>query len=294
MRSKWARNNCSARYQNMRSSFPPRRAEGASRRPAAISTLSKAPPALTAARFLASMPRQYRDRHEKEAAAEHAAIVARRGQAAVHAEIWRELPDGGAIICVVADDRPGLLSLITAALAAERMDITAAHAYTRALADGAGAEAVDFLWLRRGGASVAPIRARDIGRVVDVLRALVAGERTPESFARRSRPPPPSRPAAPTRVSFDTARDAGHAVLTIETSDRPGLLLAVTLALFRAQVQIIATEATTRNGRVVDRFTVAEQDGSPLRSERHDVVQTAVASALKPLHNAPRSRPPRS
>ncbi|MDP9148406.1 MAG: hypothetical protein M3O36_00475 [Myxococcota bacterium] len=244
-------------------------------------------------RFLASMPRQYRERYENGAAAEHAAIVARRVDGAVHAEIWRELPGGGAIVCVVADDRPGLLSLITAALASEKMDIAGAQAYTRALADGGGAEAVDLLWLRRSGGSLTPIRARDIARVVYVLRGLVAGERTPESFARRSRPTPASTPGAPTRVAFDEVRDAGHAVLTVETSDRPGLLLAVTLALFRAQVQIIASEATTRDGRVLDRFTVAEHDGSPLRPERHGFVETAVASALKPLDTATRTRPPR-
>ncbi len=167
------------------------------------------------------MPRQYRDAFDSAAASDHAAIVTRRAQAAAHAEIWRQLPTGGAIVCVVADDRPGLLSLVTASLAAEKMDITSAHAYTRALPDGGGTEAVDFLWLRRGGASTAPIRARDISRVLEVLRGLVAGERTPESVALRSRPVRPSTPEAPTRVAFDEALDGGHPVLTVETSISP-------------------------------------------------------------------------
>jgi UTP:GlnB (protein PII) uridylyltransferase len=72
-------------------------------------------------------------------------------------------------------------------------------------------------------------------------------------------------------------------VLTVETYDRPGLLLAITLALFRAAVQIVASDATTAGGRVVDRFTLAELDGSPVLRHRRGAVQTAVLSALDSL-----------
>ena len=92
------------------------------------------------------------------------------------------------------------------------------------------------------------------------------------------------RPAgATTRVCFDEKTDSGLAVLTVETSDRPGLLLAITRALHRARVQILGSEATTKDGHVVDRFTLVELDGAPLRSSRRGVLQVEVLAAIDSL-----------
>jgi len=72
-------------------------------------------------------------------------------------------------------------------------------------------------------------------------------------------------------------------VLTVVTSDRPGLLLAITRALHRARVQILGSEATTKDGRVVDRFTLVELDGAPLRTSRRGVLQVEVLAAIDSL-----------
>ncbi len=229
------------------------------------------------------MPQRYRTSFDGVAVREHAAIVARREDRAAHVEIWRRQARGGAILCVVADDRPGLLSFISACLAAENLDVMAAQAYTRPRPDGQGAEAVDLLWVRREGPSAPPVRSDDATRIAELLAGLVTGAVPLEAVRRRAA----SRAVAPrglaTRVTFDEAPEAGLAVLTVETYDRPGLLLAVTLALFRAAVQIVASDATTAGGRVVDRFTIAELDGSPVLRHRRGAVQTAVLSALDSL-----------
>jgi UTP:GlnB (protein PII) uridylyltransferase len=82
-------------------------------------------------------------------------------------------------------------------------------------------------------------------------------------------------------VTFDQgASSSDLAVLTVETFDRPGLLLTITLALFRAQVQIVASDAKTENGRVIDRFMLAELDGSPVLPHRRGAVQTAVLAGI--------------
>ena len=88
---------------------------------------------------------------------------------------------------------------------------------------------------------------------------------------------------------FDETADGGLTVLTVETFDRPGLLLAITRALHRARVQIIASEATTKDGRVVDRFSIVELDGAPLRANRRGVLQVEVLAAIDSLG---RRRPP--
>lgn len=233
------------------------------------------------ATFHDSMPERYRKAFDATAIVEHAAIVQRRAAAPAHAEIWRRLPNGGAIVCVVADDRPGLLSFISASLVAQAMDVMAAQVYTRASAEGPVAEAVDFLWLKRDGDNALPILDADLARIAETLRSLITGEVALETVIRGARPMRPAPPGASTRVTFDERPDAGLGVLTVETFDRPGLLLAITQALFRARVQIIASDAATKRGRVVDSFTIVELDGAPIRHDRRGVVQMAVLSAIE-------------
>src|SRR5450432_3702578 len=81
--------------------------------------------------FSGSMPARYREVFDAAAVAEHAAIVSRRAGNPAHVEVWRRLEEGVTVVCVVADDRPGLLSRITASLVIHSMDIVAAQAYTR-------------------------------------------------------------------------------------------------------------------------------------------------------------------
>jgi [protein-PII] uridylyltransferase len=182
-----------------------------------------------------------------------------------------------------------LLSLVSASLAAQSLDVVAAQAYTRS-APGVDAEAVDFLWVSRAPEVDLPIRSTDATRVATVLRSLIKGETTIEAVARKGRRQTVPPPGASTRVTFEEAPKSGLAVLTVETFDRPGLLLAITLALFRARVQIVASEAATESGRVVDRFTVAELDGASVRGHRRGAVQTAVLAAIDTLSDGhPRS-----
>jgi [protein-PII] uridylyltransferase len=229
--------------------------------------------------FLDSMPWRYREVFDGPAAREHAAIVARRAGAPAHVELWRRLPRGGAAICVAADDRPGLLSFISAALVVNHVDVEAAQAYTRV----GTREAVDFFWLRREGDASMPVLEADVERIADVLRGLVTGKLTIDGVAAAARAERAPSAGASTRVRFDEKTESGLAVLTVETSDRPGLLLAVTRALHRARVQILASEATTHEGRVVDRFTLVELDGAPLRANRRGVLQVEVLAAIDSL-----------
>jgi [protein-PII] uridylyltransferase len=253
--------------------------------------------------FRASMPDRYRLAFDDAAVREHAAIVARRGVRTLersersdvptgvtleprtaHLEIWRQLPKGIGALCVVADDRPGLLSFICASLVLQKMDVLSAQAYTRLLPEGGG-EAVDFLWIRRDADAdhAMPVLEADVARISQVLGQLITGELSIESAAERARFSRKVPPGASTTVNFDEDDDEGLVVLTVETFDRPGLLLAITMALFRANVQIIASDALTRAGRVVDRFSLVELDGSPIRRARRGVVQIEVLEAIHAL-----------
>jgi [protein-PII] uridylyltransferase len=223
------------------------------------------------------MPARYREAFDIPAVAEHAAIVARRAGAPAHVEIWRRLADGVTVICVVADDRAGLLSRIAASLVIHSMDIVAAQAYTRVSPGGTG-EAVDLLWLRRMKGGNPALSDLECSRIADVLRALVTGEISVDATVGGA-PVSEPRVAFATQIAFSEASD-GTSVMTIETSDRPGLLLAITRALYRANVQIVASDAATEDGRVIDRFTLLEIDGAPIGERRRRALQTDVLAAV--------------
>jgi UTP:GlnB (protein PII) uridylyltransferase len=231
--------------------------------------------------FAASMPASYRATFDDSAIAAHAAIASRRGASATRVEMWRELPERVVAICVVADDRAGLLSRISAALVAHDIDIVAAQAYGRTRSD-LGTEAVDLLWIRRlPGASGAPlpIREKDVLAIGETLDALVRGRASFEVAVRLARAIRSA--AATTSVRFEDHGKEHGTVLTIHADDRPGLLLIVTRALFREGVQIVGSRISSEGGRAVERFVLAELDGAPLRSSRLLALQTAVLVAIQ-------------
>jgi [protein-PII] uridylyltransferase len=231
--------------------------------------------------FTTSMPTSYRDAFEGDDVEAHAEIVARRSGSATRVEIWKDLPERVVAICIVADDRPGLLSQISAALVALEIDVVSAHAYCRTRPDGSR-EAIDFLWIRRvarANGSVGLIRERDVAAIGEMVDALVRGNAKFDAsvrFARAIRSASES-----TRVLFDDGAGDGTMVLTVEATDRPGLLLVVTKAIFRAQLQIIGLRATSDGGRAIDRFHLAELDGKPLVQARLLSLQIEIFTALE-------------
>jgi UTP:GlnB (protein PII) uridylyltransferase len=243
--------------------------------------------------FYGSMPSRYQEVFDALPAREHQGIIARRRGAPAYMELWRRVHGASVIVCVVADDRPGLLSLISSALVFHGMDVIAVQAYTRPVVDRP-AEAFDLFWLKRMdtllGLSVpsllpvmdAPIQESDIVRIEETLRRLVMGTVSVDALiSERSGVRRPS--SAPTRVTFEDDPGSQAVILTVETPDRAGLLFAITDALFRARVQILGSEVETRDGRALDRFTIVEFDGAPVRMHRRGVVQVEVLSAIEAL-----------
>lgn len=233
--------------------------------------------------FSMSMPCAYVAAFDATAREQHARIVARRGARVAHVELWEEAPvstDGGVVLCVVADDRPGLLSQISAALVAHGVDVVHVNAHTRRRAGG-DAEAVDFLTVRRvpnGDGVSAPVTRDDAARIGETLEALALGRASFDGVVRYTCAVRAS--AHSTRVRFEND-GVGAMILTVEAVDRPGLLLTLTQTLFRARVQIIGVRASTDDGRAVDRFQLVELDGSALRGERLLELQTAVLTAIE-------------
>jgi UTP:GlnB (protein PII) uridylyltransferase len=173
-------------------------------------------------KFVASMPLEYRERYDARAIAEHAGFArARTGRVGVGT--FQSPAHKGLPLCVVADDAPGLLSRISAALVLSKLDLIHAEAYCREL-DGFSGTRLRFVYDDRG---------------------------------------------------FIAALD-------VETADRPGLLFALSDALFAQRLMIVRSEIRTVGARVFDRFYFRELGGGPVSQERQAAIQAEVQAALRP------------
>jgi UTP:GlnB (protein PII) uridylyltransferase len=228
------------------------------------------------------MPPAYTQIFERRDVVEHSHIVGQRGQRRAHAEVWRELPGGTVIVCVVADDVPGLLSLVSAAFVSHHLDVTSAQIFCR---EGAsGVEAIDFFWLKRARPSMLPqqIDANEIQSVSRMLDELVGEEKQARNLAvqelSRVAPELPVRP----RVFYDTrALRRGEIILNVVTPDRPGLLLAITHSFVRQGLEVVASEVRTDQGVASDRFTLRDAKGGALSANRLAEIQRLIIAALK-------------
>jgi UTP:GlnB (protein PII) uridylyltransferase len=229
--------------------------------------------------FVASMPAAYARAFDAAAVAEHARIVGRRGTRLAHAELCRTV--GGGVVCIVADDRPGLLALVTDALLVHGLGIRGAQGYCRQRPDGR-AEAVDFLELHEQRASLLSgagfqFDASELEAFLQTLTELIAEDI--RVSARAGAAPVPR--AAPTRVYFvlEALRQSEY-VLLVETPDSDGLLHAITSALYAQGVRILACQIGTEAGVARDRFDLASVAGQPLSSAELCDIQLAVLDAL--------------
>lgn len=228
------------------------------------------------------MPESYRKNFDGRASSAHARIAAGRSSSLVSIGLFPSNRPGTAL-CVVAEDRPGLLATISAALVLCGLDVIEAEAYTRRIA-GRHDEAVDVFWVRHEDPSDERLRLshEEILQLCQTLIGLIEGRLD------RKRADPSNRatatPAAKeTVVRFIEGEDGTFATLEVETFDRSGLLLSLSQALFSQRVQIVGSQVKTRGGRVYDRFHIVELDNKPISPARRLEIQVAILSAIDPV-----------
>jgi len=242
-----------------------------------LRTPTNAPPP----EFASSMPESYRKNFDGRAMAAHFAIAEARGDELVSVGSFPSSRPGTAL-CVVAEDRPGLLATISASLVLSRLDVIEAEAYTRRRSDTAD-EAVDIFWVRQDPPELRdqPVGPEHVAQLKSTLAGLLEGKLDRSRIGEARPTPTPS--AVETVVRFIEGSDGSFATLEVETGDRSGLLLALSQALFNQRVQIIASQVKTTGTRVYDRFSIVEFDGSPISATRRLEIQVAVLSAVDPI-----------
>ncbi|MGO9711465.1 MAG: bifunctional uridylyltransferase/uridylyl-removing protein GlnD [Polyangiaceae bacterium] len=246
--------------------------------------------------FLDSMPERYLLANGPDAIAAHAGVALDRGIAPVHAAIVPSRHPEVAEVCVVAEDKPGLLARIAAALTAGRLEVLAAQVYSRGVSDGAGkprTEAVDLFWVRdrtdgpEGAERAMPRLIRDLNDVCSgaLDPAELLRQRTGSASPWRERP----SPAVLTEVVIDGRASPRHTVIEVFAKDRPGLLYTIASALHELGLSIALSKINTEGTKVADVFYVNELD--PARSgadgmhkvqpgERSKQIREAIVRAI--------------
>ena len=188
------------------------------------------------------------------------------------------LPQGVAILCVVADDRPGLVALVSAAFLAHALDVRSAQIYCRRAAGRV--EAVDFFWLRNvsSGTPIDTGRLEACARTIrELLGAEADGPDVPEQAtvgdqgARVSYAPDPS------------ASDRFEVVL--EARDFPGLLHTVARLLHQHGLEVVRCEIRTEGGIARDRFWVTSFDGGVPASQL-SAFRSALLGVITAIHKS--------
>jgi [protein-PII] uridylyltransferase len=228
--------------------------------------------------FLASMPDRYLVASSAQAILAHAGVVRRHAPPASVEVVPSSHPEA-AELCVVADDRPGLLAMIAAALAGSRLEVLAAQIYSRKLADGS-VQAVDLFWVQ-GRVEGVQAAVRSLPKLERDLRALVRGDRAAVDVVGRTQPPRRAGPAVRTRVAVDNRASQEHTVIEVTTLDRPGVLFAISNALFELGLSIAVAKISTEGTRVADVFYVTESTGKKVDpGARAAVIEGALFAAL--------------
>jgi [protein-PII] uridylyltransferase len=230
------------------------------------------------------MPERYLLANGADAIAAHAGVALDRGTTPVHAAVVPSRHPEFAEVCVVAEDRPGLLARIAAAITAGRLEVLAAQVYSRALPSGRS-EAVDLFWVRDRTEGPEAVE-RAMPRLVRDLADVCSGAMDPEELLRqRTGSTSPWRerrsPAVLTEVVVDDRASPRHTVIEVFAKDRPGLLYTVARALHELRLSIALSKINTEGTKVADVFYVNELDGSKVApGERFKEIRDSLVRAI--------------
>jgi [protein-PII] uridylyltransferase len=190
----------------------------------------------------------------------------------------------------IADDRPGLLAMITATLAASRLKILSAQVHT--WVDTFGRKrALDLFWVR-GGQTAATTHSA-LPRLERDFQRLLSHEITPADLVtggRRSTWSDRPMPKIASEVSVDNRASTQNSVIEVTTSDMMGLLFWLSHTLQSLGLQITLAKINTEGSQVADVFYVTDEHGAKVTDpERIETIKTRLLSTLAHLEKAPKA-----
>ncbi|MGB5091685.1 MAG: [protein-PII] uridylyltransferase [Parvibaculum sp.] len=189
-------------------------------------------------------------------------------------------------ITLYTQDHPGLFSRFAGACAVLGMNIVDAKIYTTR--DGM---ALDIIWVQdQDGGAIS--EDRRVERLKDTLRKVLSGEVLPpdaiEERSKRQRRADAFSVAVAPQVFIDNDLSDAYTVIEVNGLDRPGLVHALTRALFHLGLTIGSAHVATYGERAVDVFYVKDVIGHKVtNANKRKAVERHLLEALAdPLRKA--------
>ncbi|HEV8245264.1 MAG TPA: [protein-PII] uridylyltransferase, partial [Polyangiaceae bacterium] len=210
--------------------------------------------------FLQAMPDRYLYANDANDIVRHSRF-ARQGQMRQVNVALMTTADAYIELGFIADDRPGLLAMITATLTASRFQVVSAQVYSWVDAYGR-TRALDLFWVRSG--SNAESVAACVTKVEKDFGRLLSRELTPADLvtggSRKSRWSDRPTPRVQTEVNIDNRCSAGQSVIEVTTRDQLGLLFWLANTLQHLGLQISLAKINTEGTQVADVFYVTDEN----------------------------------
>ncbi len=224
--------------------------------------------------FLEGLPKRYLQSYSPPVILQHFKMAGNLGEDGVQLDLkrgrhWYELT-------LVTKDRPHLFASITGVLAAWRMDIVKANAFS----NQAGTVLDTFYFTD-------PFRTLELNlpewdRLKRDMIAVLCGEADLERMLRdrvRGQKNGPPKVSVETRIEFDDQSSAASTLLQIVTQDRPGLLHRIASCLAREQCNIEIALVDTEGQVAIDVFYLTAKKGK-LRREHQVRLEAALRQEL--------------
>ena len=233
--------------------------------------------------FLDALPERYLYANEPKEIVSHARFALGAQERAASLCVL-STSDPYVELCVVADDRPGLLAMITATFSHAKLKVFSAQIYSWVGQDGRS-RALDMFWVRSGQEAdlvvkLVPALERDLDLLihdqVDPVE-LATGARTQPRWSVRPTPP------VATKVNVDNRSATNHTVIEVITRDRRGLLFWLASTIQHAGLSIAFAKINTEGERVADVFYVSDSAGGKVLdgARIEDLTQRILATIAR-------------
>jgi [protein-PII] uridylyltransferase len=231
--------------------------------------------------FLEAMPDRYLYANEPGEIVRHSRFARMAQQSRVNVTVMTT--DAPYVeLGFIADDRPGLLAMITATLASVRCKILSAQVYNWVDAFGR-TRALDLFWVRSGTSPVTVQNA--VPRIEREFQRLISHELTPAELvtggSRRSTFSDRPAPAIATDVNVDNRVSQNQSVIEVTTKDQNGLLFWLSHTLQLLGLQINLAKINTEGNQVADVFYVTDAQGAKVTDpERIEEIKLRIGSMI--------------
>ena len=213
--------------------------------------------------FLQAMPERYLYANESADIVRHSRF-ARQGQMQQVNVTVMTTDDAYVELGFIADDRPGLLAMITATLTASRFQVVGAQVYSWVDTFGR-TRALDLFWVRSNSAAESIPAA--VNKVSKDFSRLLSRQLTPADLVtggERRRWSDRPTPKVQTEVNIDNRSSAAQSVIEVTTRDQLGLLFWLANSLQALGLQISLAKINTEGTQVADVFYVTDANGQKI------------------------------